>query len=188
MTDQAKFVPRSKLETRFEKAGTLPRPGPLGRLIRLLWGTVLGYSTYDLLNHRAGFVRESMPYWMVWVYVPVLLAVFPYVVNIGFGVNWRARPRWIVFAILAVGMLASRLVTGDVWWTPALGWFTYLWFVYFCVHLGSSFFVSAVIATPGCEMRALPHLWALVTGKSTSEHYCPGMMDKVDRWERNRAG
>jgi hypothetical protein len=187
MSDETESSTQSKLETRFQKAGTLPRPGPIGRLVRLLWGILLAYAVYDLLTHRGGFVRESMPYWTVWIYVPLLLAVFPYVVNIGFGLNWRAWPRRIVIAILAVGMLFSRLATGDVWWTPELGWFVYLWFLYFCTHLGSSFLVAAVIATPGCEMRALPHLWTLVTGNPTSEHYCPGMMNKVDGWERSRA-
>lgn len=187
MNDQEPSRLRDRLETRFEKRGTLPKPGPIGRIVRLFWGILLGYAVYDLLIHRDGFVRESMPYWTVWIYIPLLLMVFPYVVNIGFGVNWRAWPRWIVIVILAGGMVASRLITGYSWWSPAVGWFTYLWFLYLCTHLGSSFLVSALIATPGCEMRALPHLWMLVTGRETSEHYCPGMMDTVDGWERRRA-
>ena len=54
-------------------------------------------------------------------------------------------------------------------------------------HLSLSFLLSTAIATPGCEMRAIPHLWTLVTGRATKEHYCPGALDSIDRWETRRA-
>ena len=61
-----------------------------------------------------------------------------------------------------------------------------LFVIYILVHLGLSFLLSALLATPGCEMRAIPHLVGVVGGKPTREHYCPGFIDGVERWERNR--
>ena len=82
-------------------------------------------------------------------------------------------------------MVAGWLV-GDSWWTPVLGRYVWLTVFYVFGHLGLSFLLSAVIATPGCEMRAIPHLWTLVTGRATREHYCPGFLDRVDAWELQR--
>ena len=62
-------------------------------------------------------------------------------------------------------------------------WLTVL---YVFGHLGLSFLLSAVIATPGCEMRAIPHLWTLLTGRATREHHCPGFLDSLDAWELKR--
>ena len=53
---------------------------------------------------------------------------------------------------------------------------------------GISFVLSAALATPGCEMRAIPHLWTIVTGRATKEHYCPGFLDGLDKWELGRSG
>ena len=48
---------------------------------------------------------------------------------------------------------------------------------------------TLVRPTPGCEMRALPHLWMLATGRETAEHFCPtGFLDSLDRWEAGRRG
>ena len=51
--------------------------------------------------------------------------------------------------------------------------------------LGISVVLSALIATPACEMRSIPHLRTLTTGRATKEH-CPGALDRIDRWEANR--
>lgn len=46
--------------------------------------------------------------------------------------------------------------------------------------------LAGILATPGCEMRAIPHLWGLLTGNRIREHYCPGFFDNLDRWDRGR--
>lgn len=94
-------------------------------------------------------------------------------------------PQHAVLAISA-GLIAVDLAVWGTWWAPPLGTFLLVWLAYFSAHLGLSFVVSAVIATPGCEMRSLPHLWTLITGRATKEHYCPGPLDPIDRWERQR--
>lgn len=85
------------------------------------------------------------------------------------------------------GVLALLdLALYGTWWAPPLGVFTLLWFIYWSAHLGVSLVLAALIATPGCEMRAIPHLWTRLTGRRTKEHYCPGFFDRLDRWERRR--
>lgn len=59
-----------------------------------------------------------------------------------------------------------------------------LWMSYVFGHLGVSFVVAAIIRTPGCEMRGLPHLWSKLTGSESLEHYCPGFLAPLDKWEK----
>jgi len=88
-------------------------------------------------------------------------------------------------AAIILGIVASKLIVG-AWWTPPLGRLVWLFVLYTFGHLGISFVVSSAIATPGCEMRGLPHLWTLLTGRRTREHYCPGFFDRLDAWEARR--
>ena len=111
------------------------------------------------------------------------LVLTPYVVNIGFSQNWKQWPRFAVVGIAAILAIADVLIYGS-WWALPFGVFSLIWFLYWSSHLGFSFVLSAVIATPGCEMRAIPHFWTVMTGRKTREHYCPGPFDRIDRWER----
>jgi hypothetical protein len=72
-------------------------------------------------------------------------------------------------------------------WSPVAGALFYGWIVYTFGHLGISLLLASAIATPGCEMRAISHLWTILTVRATKEHYCPGVLDPVDRWEVRRA-
>ncbi len=50
-----------------------------------------------------------------WIGITIALMVTPYVVNIGWGRNWRSLPRLVVILGIAAGMMASRLMLGN-WW------------------------------------------------------------------------
>lgn len=177
--------PDDKLETRFEAYGSLPKPRPVGRVLRLAIGAWLSLFMYQVLKFGPGtFVDRSPPDdWTLLVAAVLGVMVTPYVVNIGFSKNWRHWPR-VVVVVAAVSLVLVDLLVYGTWWAPPLGVFALAWFVYWAGHLGISFVLSAIIATPGCEMRAFPHLWTLLTGRKTQEHYCPGFLDNVDRWER----
>ncbi len=143
---------------------------------------LIGKLVYDWVMYiDVGDIAN--PFVLIWVAVSVALA--PYVVNIGFGVNLGAKPRYLLILIWSVGAIAGYLVEGVV-----VGRF--LWAtveatqIYIYGHLGVSFLLSAILATPGCEMRAIPHLFGKISGSGSKEHYCPGFIDKVDRWERRR--
>ena len=176
----------SPLELRLDDPGSLAPPGPIGRLVRLAWGIFLTFAAYTVWTDRyvfTGWTLPIQPFW--WAGSVALLTVFPYIINIGFGVAWKAWPRIIVIAAMLVGIAVNLALYGSVW-SPGLGWFVVAWQLYAMIHLGVSFLLAAAIATPGCEMRALPHLWTLLTGRATKEHYCPGHIDTVDSWEAKR--
>ena len=76
----------------------------------------------------------------------------------------------------------SFIQNENVWMGP-LGWFMVVWLFYLYGHLGISMLIAGFIGTPGCEMRAIPHLWTLLTSRDTKEHYCPGFLNGLDAWE-----
>ena len=177
----------SRLETQFKQHGTLRPPGPVGRLVRLGLAMVTLWPVVSIAP-KLGTILElptlpSHPTW--WLGVALGLWLFPYVVNIGFTVSWGRWPLAIAAGVLTVSVLLSFAVTGASW-SPVAGGTFYVWLVYTFGHLGISFLLASVIATPGCEMRAIPHLWTILTGHSTSEHYCPGVLDPIDTWEARR--
>lgn len=180
--------PADPLETHFESKGSLAPPRWKGRLVRLLFGAWLLLGLYNLLSEGWGALVDASPpsRWEWWAFMAVGFWLLPYVVNIGFTRSWRRRPQIVLAAALAAAVIADLVFYGT-WWAPPLGTLVWTWLVYFSFHLGASFVVSALTATPGCEMRALPHLWTRLTGRDTKEHYCPGFIDTVDRWEAGRS-
>jgi hypothetical protein len=167
--------------------GTLERPGPYGRLARLALGILCLYALYELFEHSP-FIIESPATAMlniVTLLVPAIL-IFNYVVNIGFGRSWG---RWPIYVSVA-GLLAIAAAS----WYPlgtsnhaVFGIALWSWLGYFYGHLGISFVLAAVIATPGCEMRAIPQLAVKLTGGLASEHSCPvSCVTKLDEWEQRR--
>ena len=63
----------------------------------------------------------------------------------------------------------------------------HLWLLYIFCHLGLTFILSAIIGSPGCEMRTFYHLYTIITGKPTKEHYSPvGPLHPIDQWEAAR--
>ncbi len=168
----------------FDEEGTLPPPGPLGRLVRLLLGGLVLKLIYDWL-----FIIDNSdfanPFIWLWVLLSVMLA--PYVVNIGFGINSGAKPRFVLLGIWLLAAVAGYLMEGklqsEFLWTSLE-----ITQIYIYGHLGISFLLSALLSTPGCEMRAIPHLLGKISDRGSQEHYCPGFIDNIDRWERNRGG
>jgi hypothetical protein len=183
-----------RYDTTFVEPGSLVTPGWIGRLIRLGFGLALLRFFYDLVRFEvlaprgdAGLTSSQAPdqVWF-WLLAAWLFWILPFVVNIGFGVSWRRWSQAVVLASVAIAIVVS-LVNERSIWSESLGWILLIWLLYESLHLGVCFVLSAVLATPGCEMRAIPHLWTVVTGKKTSEHFCPsGFLDSLDRWEAGR--
>lgn len=174
-------------ETRFEASGTLDRPGLVGRAVRLLLGAWLILVCWTYVRYPEVFIQDGIPPLTTLLGIPIALWLIPPVVNIGWGTNWKAWPRYVSAGLLVVWILGNMLL-GDSLWTPALGRFVWLLCLYTFGHLGLSFLLASAIATPGCEMRALPHLWTLLSGRATKEHFCPGFLNGLDAWERQRQG
>lgn len=175
-------------DLKLDEPGTLPKPGPVGRVARLAFGSLCIAYVANLLGIAsdlmapAGHIRTEVLNGIV----PGLFLV-SYVVNIGFSVAWRKRPAILSAIVLALIVAAGFYLSGD-WNTPLLARSLWGWEVYIFSHLGLSFLVAAVIGTPGCEMRAFHDLYARATGVPTKEHYCPvGPLNSIDRWESTRS-
>lgn len=171
----------------FVSAGTLVRPGPIGRLIRFALGVLCLYVLAAVLYYWEG--TAAKPFSSLENRILVLLAplcIFNYVVNIGFTKNWGLRP--LLFSVIALVLIAcvAFLVSGSVD-HPVFGAPFNLWLAYFYGHLGASFVLAAILGTPGCEMRAIPELVGRATGHASEEHYCPvGFITRIDAWEQTR--
>ncbi|MEW4983246.1 MAG: hypothetical protein AB1Y26_08440 [Cycloclasticus sp.] len=178
------------LEHSFVEQGTLKRPGPIGRLVRLLFAAVCGWFLVWLILAGPAQLAAQFPYIIeLWLWALLALYLFPYVINIGFGRDWGRRPQLIVIACGCVASILSYTIDNNVWGAP-LAWFIIAWLFYVYTHLAISFFLSAILATPGCEMRALPHLLAIMRNRPPLEHHCPvGPLSRIDAWEsKKRSG
>lgn len=166
-------------------AGTLARPGPIGRLVRMALGVFCLYALWELVLHADTTTAapfSTLDNRLLVMLVP--LCVFNYVVNIGFSKSWGRWPLFASLAVLAVSAGSALLVSGTSD-SPIFGLPLNLWLAYFYSHLGISFVVSALIATPGCEMRAIPELFGRMRGKPSEEHHCPvAFITRIDEWER----
>lgn len=173
------------VELELDRPGTLSKPGPLGRGVRLVFGVGCAWLAYRMVTYPTQLVRTSWPDDIeLWLWIVFGFSVFPYVVNIGYSLNWKRWPQ-AALVVLAAGAGVIGLARYGSFWAPPLGWLLTVWFVYLYGHLGISFLLAGVLGTPGCEMRSIPHLWTIVTGNDTAEHYCPGLLGRVDRWEEN---
>ncbi len=167
--------------------GSLERPGPVGRIVRLALGILCTYALYVLIFYRANIIATPVSV-LPNLTVIVLAAVFiiNYVVNIGFGKSFGRWPSYVSIAAMLLLATMSWLAFGTAD-HPMLGVIFWLWLVYFYLHLGASFVLAAAIATPGCEMRAIPELIGRIRGREVQEHHCPAsFITSVDAWERGR--
>ena len=175
-------------DLRLDEPGSLPRPGPLGRLVRFGFGGACLWYVYGLIHVGGNLVNDSgtiRP--VIWNGILIGLFLISYVVNIGFSRAWKKWPAFIsagVFALMAgvgyltAGTVATSFLARGVW-----GWEVYLF-----SHLGFAFIIAGVIGTPGCEMRAFHDLYSRLTGVPTKEHYCPvGPLHPIDQWEAGRS-
>lgn len=171
-------------DLKLDEPGSLPRPGPLGRVVRLAFGTLCLWYVIRLMQMAGnlldgdGHIRT-----IVWNGIIIGLFLVSYVINIGFSKAWKKWPAVIsagVFLIIAAfgyitrGSIETRLLAQVIW-----GWELYVF-----SHLGLAFIISGVIGSAGCEMRAFHHLYSQFTGVPMKEHYCPiGPLHSIDQWE-----
>lgn len=179
--------------------GSLVRPGPIGRIVRLAMGVACLYAMYQIVLNGWSIVMNPVSVFVrftdqgsVAVQTDLVMAslvalfILNYVVNIGFGKSWGRWPSYLSIGVMLILAAAGWLFAGSPD-HPTLGFALWTWLTYFYTHLGLSFVLSAVIATPGCEMRSIPELYGRLTGKASAEHVCPAsFITKLDEWERTR--
>jgi hypothetical protein len=174
-------------DLKLDEPGTLMRPGPIGRGVRLALGFLCLWYVLQLLGisgnllDSEGHIRQ-----LIWNGIIIGLFLISYVINIGFSRDWKKWPALVSgAAFLAIGGIGF-LLQGK-FETPTLAVTIWLWELYLFSHLGISFGLAGLIGSPGCEMRAFHRLFSMITGKPTKEHVCPvGPLHSVDQWEGNR--
>jgi hypothetical protein len=174
-------------DLKLDEPGSLPRPGPIGRAVRLGFGSLCLWYVISLI-HLTGnlFGSDGHIRSMVWNGVVIGLFLVSYVVNIGFSRAWKKWPTIIsVGVFLLVGGVG--LLTQGSFETSLLARVIWGWELYLFSHLGLAFIISGIIGSAGCEMRAFHDLYSRLTGTPTKEHYCPiGPLHSIDQWENQR--
>lgn len=172
---------------RFDKKGTLPKPLIIGRMVRFLLGLSCFYFVYELIHYGDAVIYSLEYNAMTWFALILAVYLVNHVVSIGFGKKWGRKPQIILVLLSAALIILSLIIEGQVLGSP-FRYFLYTFLFYLYLHLGTSMILASIIATPGCEMRAIPHLYTILTSNQTKEHYCPGFIDNIDRWEMKRFG
>ena len=173
-------------DLKLEEAGSLPRPGPIGRVVRLGFGSVCLWYVYSLIQLAGNlFGSDDHIRSTIWNGVVIGLFLVSYIVNIGYSRAWKKWPAimsGVVFILLAgVGYLTQGRIE-----TSLLAHVIWGWELYLFSHLGLAFMVSGIIGSAGCEMRAFHELYSRLTGIPSKEHYCPiGPLNSIDQWEAN---
>ncbi len=176
-------------DLKLEDCGSLPKPGPIGRLVRIGFGFLCLYYVFALWGTRQDLITEAGTIrQLVWNGIVPGLILVSYVINIGFSRAWKKWPAIVSTAIVLAVAGTGYALTGSLD-TPLLAHTIHAWELYVFSHLGLAFVLAATLGTPGCEMRAFHHLYSLITGKLTKEHHCPiGPLSSIDRWEATRLG
>lgn len=175
-------------DLKLDDPGSLARPGPIGRLVRLAFGLLCAWYVKGLIDVSDSLVTsDGHVRTLIWNGILPGLFLISYVVNIGFSRAWRKWPAIVsAIVILAVagvgyflrGNIETELLARTIW----------TWEIYLFSHLGLAFLIAGVIGTPGCEMRAFHDLYSRITGVPTKEHFCPiGPLHPIDQWEARRS-
>ncbi len=167
--------------------GSLARPGPIGRLVRLFLGILCLYGFWELVNVAPYVIKRPIDLLPnLALMILVVLCVFNYVVNIGFSKDWKFYPILVSLFVLGAAGSISVLNVGSLS-SAMFGTLLLVWMGYFYAHLSISFVLAAIIATPGCEMRAIPELFGKLRNSESKEHHCPSSIIRgIDTWESNR--
>ena len=174
-------------DLKLDDAGSLPRPGPAGRIVRLAFGLLCASYVAGLIVISDDLMTvDDHIRSLVWNGVLGSLFLISYIVNIGFSRAWKKWPALVSAVVLLVVAAFGYLTQGTIE-TGVLARVVWGWELYVFSHLGISFILASVIGTPGCEMRALHDLYSRLTGSPTKEHYCPiGPLHSIDQWESSR--
>ncbi|MCW8875634.1 MAG: hypothetical protein OQJ89_13555 [Kangiellaceae bacterium] len=170
----------------YQEHGSIEPPRIIGRIVRLLLGVVCLDLVRQIVDDIPGMIERGWPVNLVAICTVFLgLYLLRPVLNLGFTLKNNYWAQILVFAT-TLAILIYEWLSGGPMFGRVFTAFLMLWMTYVFGHLGISFVLSAIIKTPGCEMRAIPHLWTIVTGKQSFEHHCPGFIRNIDEWEQNR--
>lgn len=165
-------------------SGILPKPGWLGRGFRLVVGIVFLLSAFSVGRnfHQWVFSEPYLDNFGLWALALVLFLSMSEVINLGLSVRWGQKAQLVVL-VLAVAAIAIDYLFYRRLWALPLGLLFCVWCLLIAIPLGIALVLAAIMGTPGCEMRTYAALLARLRGQSAAEHYCPGGIDFIDRWQ-----
>lgn len=137
------------MASRERTPGTLPPPGPIGRVARLALGLVTaGVVVAVLLARLDGPPGHTNPSPLFLLVVVIAVHLVGDIVELGFRRRWGAVSR--AAAVSLAGALAVvDVVAYDRWWAPALAWYLFLLVEVTFGFLAVSLVTAAAIAAPG---------------------------------------
>lgn len=162
---------------------TLSPAGIVSRTGKLMMGLLQIWLVFVLVTNPQ-IVRSETPPFSIGLLAAVGLAflLLPWTVNLGFNKKWHSKP--LIAALIALGLAANvGFAAGGSLWNVPTALVLYVITIYVHGHMGICHVIAALIATPGCEMRAIPQVWSKITRSNTEFHVCPGMWSKIDDWE-----
>ena len=166
------------------ESGSIEPPRIIGRIVRLLLGLVCLDLVRQIVDDIPGMIERGWPVNLIAICTVILgFYLIRPVMNLGFTLKNNYWGQIFVF-ISTVTILIIEWATGGPIFGKIFTAFLMIWMTYVFGHLGISFVLSAIIKTPGCEMRALPHFWTILTQRKTAEHHCPGFIKNIDEWEK----
>jgi len=176
----------STTDLKLEREGSLQRPGPVGRLVRIVFGLLCVYYVNGLWIQGSLITASATIKPIVWNGILPGLFLVSYVINIGYSRAWKKWPAVASVALLSAAALYGYVFEGTLE-SLALAHMIFAWELYIFLHLGLAFLLAGWLATPGCEMRSFHHLYSKITGRTTKEHICPvGPLTAIDKWEAAR--
>ena len=135
-------------DLKFDEPGSLPRPGPIGRLARFAIGLPFLYYVHGLIQVSSDLIgNDGHIRSVVWNGVLFGLFLVSYVVNIGYSRAWKKWPAAVSVVVFAGIALFGYMTAGTVE-TTLLARIAWLWELYVFSHLGLAFVIAGIISTP----------------------------------------
>ncbi len=132
----------------FVEAGTTPKPLPIGRMGRLLFGAGTGfYFAWNIMRHSA-FVSPDIPINGYWIGVAFAWWHFSDLVVVGFSRRWSRWPQMALLPIFVAVLVANLIAFGNPW-SPPLAWSVFGFVEFFYGSIAISFLLAAIFQVPG---------------------------------------
>ncbi len=167
----------------YQEHGSIEPPRIIGRIVRLVLGVICFDLVRQIVDDIPGMIERGWPVNPVDICTIFLgFYLLRPVLNLGFTLKNNYWAQVLIFTTALVIFIYEWLSGGPMFGKVFTA-FLMFWMTYVFGHLGISFVLSAIIKTPRCEMRAIPHLWTILTGKNSYEHHCPGFIRNINEWE-----
>ena len=158
----------------------LPQPLFMGRLVRFILGFSL--AVFLLLTAPTETADPDGVFWALLAYAILSIGT---ATNLLFSVDWGRKVQ-VGILVLAIIFSAADYILSGAFWFPILAWFAYGLLILVTTLSAVSFLIAALLATPGCEWRAIPHLIGRINSQDTKFYPCVIYLHKIDHWEARR--